>query len=547
MCNPSERKKVQFASSSCAGLVDPEFLEHVEKRTNAFIRPLKEIAQFEISGTELAVTLALSQLEERVGLAIKDSDVKTGPDNYLNSSADFITISPASQVSSSRLTDVLQRALSQNSDGICSADDYKGTKPSIQRVLVSCLQNDEEDDIDDDLLFADGKTNPKQTVKIYTDDDEVCPVSNAAAKFKPDTNVVTDTSSAVANITDKLTETQIAQEHTVQLTNEQKELRKFGLSLGYEPVIVDMAVKFVHEKTRPSDFIDILTNVKLQTNTQDEESNDEANSDVEIIETETIEYSDSKQSSPKITKVKGAEAAKTKDSGASQGKQTLPEAYFEKLLQDYHQEEEICDVEELKRRNSERQELLKQKFQQKPQTGGDNQAQGAKKKKKRAKKNKQGNLNQIAEQSDPHDDSPETRTFSNDTEQTCLLHLWNNESRTTGESVNSVQNDQVQLNPWKKNPKGDKKNTSQNAIPSPAKVQQPKSPYRNQGAFPKQGHVPGTQGGARLFSPYKANDRKPMQVVAPVNHYRPQQPQAVHIQQHDLRYIVIDGSNVAMT
>lgn len=581
MCNPAERKKVRFTSSSLTELIDPARLESIEKSTNAFIRPLENIAQFEISGTELAVTLALSTLEEKAGTAIEDLDMKAMDTLQIDDSAGVITISPVSHNSSARLSDVLQRALSENSDGICSVDDYKNTRPSVQRVLVSCLQNDKTDNIDDDLLFADGPKDSFETsrIKILTDDDDditgdsVTKKSDSVVKKCGENaeKVNLRNGEALVSVGDKAEKLSLQNTSTLDLnslTKEQKYLRSFGMNLGYEERIVNRALCFVDEKTRPSDFLDLISSVKSQDQNPsgmkagafddvDKVASDDDGDDVVILETETIEYLDSKDSSPVIRRVQGAGATEEKSSSAVQ---PIPDGYFAKLMEDFHQEDETCDVEELKRRNAERQRLLRENFDHQGQQAltscsGEAPGQhGAKKKGKgkRKKKNKQGNANQGENKSvndlQGNKDSMETRTYSKDDEQTCVLRVWGNERKTDDGDIQDVD-DQFQASaPWKKNFKSrDKQQPNKWSHPlNLSNEHQHRSPQQNQGAMAQHWPSPEQQGHQRFSSPNKG---KPTLVVTPVNVSLDRQQQQQHVQTagKDLRYIVIDGSNVAMT
>lgn len=122
---------------------NPERLEQIEKQTNAFIKPLKNIAEFEISGTELAVTLALSMMEGIAG----SIQQKSKPKEDISSDNRYLSPTFASE----RLNTSLQRALSDHSDGACNINEYSKASESVKRVLVECLEDDE---IEDDLLFA---------------------------------------------------------------------------------------------------------------------------------------------------------------------------------------------------------------------------------------------------------------------------------------------------------------------------------------------------------------------------------------------------------
>lgn len=561
-----ERKQVQFSSSSCAELTDPDTLELVEKKTNAFIRPLKKIAQFEISGTELAVTLALSQIEELAGSVLKEGEDDEFDDEEASQEEGIITISPNMHKASKQLSSVLERALSANSDGVCSVDDYRHTTPAVQRVLLNCLQPDDNDDIDDEHLFADGPSSDSsmkesKLMMFYEDGTD-----GSAEVMNVDKEKTVQTSPGVRAFAEKMTELNISKTETTPLRSKQQEyLRSFGLSVGFQEKEVDEALQFVDEKTRPSDFLDMLNS--LPKHDEDVSHENDSGDDVVILETETIDLiNDKKSVFHETEKTKPDEKESCENSTKAETEvqnqdrkqnnpSALPYGYKERLLRDFITEDENCSVDELKRRNAERQELLRQNFERDRESYGNepnSQKQTGKKQnsksKNRKKKNKQQkqNTENQTETSDMHDkqlrmDSGENenQTYSNDVEQTCVLRIWN-KNQEPGGSQSSEE-------PFQTTPKR-KHNNSRN---TPAQW-----PQQNAGNNFQRQNTPVHQAGGQWSHSQgpagSGNFRKPTQVVTPVNvpnvgHRKPAHQDAGKHNEAELRYIVIDGSNVAMT
>ncbi|KAL4234979.1 hypothetical protein ACF0H5_006620 [Mactra antiquata] len=525
MCNPSERKQVQFPSAS--ELTNPETLEYIEKRTNAFIRPLKKIALFEITGTELAVTLALSEIEELAGTGIIGcDDASEGGDH----DSDIIEISPSSNKGSSRLSDVLERALSSHSDGNCSVADYRNTCPSVQRVLVNCLQNeDEPDGVNDDCMFGDGKVTEGMKDVTSVAGSKTLNTRMYFIDSDSDDNQEEIVDKGLNKITEKFKDTKVKDSSKTDdnplLTKQQKYLKSFGLSVGFEESKVIKAIRFVDERTRPSDFLDILNSLSDDSDEDVDEVKEKKevieisdDDDAVIIESETIEY----VNDDKEVIVRTDTGKDEKNENAA-----LPDGYKERLIRDILTEDENCSREELKRRNAERQQLLRQNFlrQQQNQVLPTN---AQKKSKKKNRKKKKANAS-------------ENQAEKNDNDQTCVMKVWNNEKESPATDDCQFPNNQKRKN--------------QNFCNLPNQAQQQQGKFRQNS--PNRAHqwTPVQSNKKNLASqnevPRKGNYKKPTQVVNPVNipklmdiNTKP----TLHMAENcELRYIVIDGSNVAMT
>lgn len=558
---PDESQQIKFPDETCNEFINPQKLEQIEKQTNAIIKPLKNIAEFEICGTELAVTLALSMMEDIAG------NIQKKTFNEAGTSDDNTYLSPT--CASERLTTSLQRALSDHSDGACTISEYSKAPEAVKRVLVECLEDDE---IEDDLLFAGGESRKVEidlTDDVEMDTDGVNP---------DDINSANNETSPVGKLGEKLTDTVISTkgipEKTVPLvlSKQQEYLKSFGATVGYKPEEVIEALHFVDDKTRPSDFLDLLQSVtKKNEPVKSEDSDDE----VIILETSTVDLIDGSPVEtidvhPKVVKDKQSQAnnADNDMAGVSPYKRDLPDSYKERLIRDFMQEDRNCSVEELKKRNAERQRMLQQNFKQQQHgssTGGcesKKQMQSNSKKEagafvkqkgksvsaKKAKQDKRGK-DSVAKENPVNQNHQQIACgdFQNDMDQTCVMRPWvpgeSNDCVITGQSSSNSTEDQWKVPKRRKPPVA----TALTAPVAERKGQRPpsQSPNRvNRSDYQKpQGppQSPRGQGGGR---------GKPVQIVSPTNvamENRPLPPLPDGEHCGELRYIVIDGSNVALT
>ena len=526
------------------------------------------IAEFEICGTELAVTLALSMMEDIAGQIQQRSKTDDHASN------DNMYLSPTS--AAERLQVSLQRALSDHSDG--SINEYSKTSESVKRVLVECLEDEE---IEDDLLFAEGKRRksvPDLTGEVEMDTDGV------TSDIKTENEVKV---SPVGKLAERLTDTAISKndkkEISPALSKQQEYLRNFGTTVGYKAEEVNEALNFVDEKTRPSDFLDILQNVSNGTMSKSDHSNlNESDDDVIIIESTTlVDLTDSKN--PVETVIDHTKDLKTGSSdrnmdtsnaetgamGSSPYKRDLPDSYKERLIRDFFQEDQNSSVEELKKRNAERQKMLKQNFQQQQQgnlkdgcdgtkMSGNAMHQSAKKdqgafvkpKGKAAKKAKQDKKAHDASKATQNQNNKHMaceNRYQSDEEQTCVMRPWvpgdQNDCFITGQSGTNNTENQWKMPKRKKPPVA---NTLTAPMAEKKGHKQPsQSPNRGQMGFRNPQEPPKSPRGQ------SAGRGKPVQVVSPTTagatENRPLPPLPGEQNQGDLKYIVIDGSNVAVT
>ena len=522
------------------------------------------IAEFEICGTELAVTLALSMMEDIAGQIHQRSKL----DNH--TSSDDMYLSPTS--AAERLQVSLQRALSDHSDG--SINEYSKAPEAVKRVLVECLEDEE---IEDDLLFAEGKH--RKDVVDLTGEVEM-DTDGVTSDVKTESEVKV---SPVGKLAEKLTDTAISKnkkEISPALSKQQAYLRNFGTTVGYKAEEVNEALNFVDEKTRPSDFLDILQNVSMGKMSKSDNTNlDESDDDVIILETTTVDLTDSKNPVETVidhTKDDNTDRntdttnAGTGAMASSPYKRDLPNSYKERLIRDFFQEDQNSSVEELKKRNAERQKMLKQNFQQQQQSSStdgcdstkissNKMHQSAKKdqgafvkpKGKAAKKAKQDNKAHDASKATHNQNSKpiacENR-YQSDEEQTCVMRPW-----LPGDQndcfVSALSGPNTTENQWK-TPKR-KKTPVASALTAPmaekkGHKQPSQSPNRGQMGF----RTP--QGPPKSPRGQSVGRGKPVQVVSPTTvagatENRPLPPLPGDPNPGDLKYIVIDGSNVAVT
>ena len=615
ICQPDEVKQVKFPASTFTEFSQGCVLENIEKSTNAVIRPLKDIATFEISGTELGVTLALSQMEEIAGSMHLDPNEEQ-EENCTNDENVF-QISPHTNNASKRLATQLERALSEHSDGICSADDYRNAPPSVKRVLVNCLADNEFEDIDDNLLFDDGKGDSKEEkerralgdsghaslIRIYLENEDK--EYNLNEPIEVDGEGDKELKNDVGSYSEKSSEPWMSS----KIAKQQQYLKHFGISIGFAVDKVERALKIVDEKTRPSDFLDILNDLsdthssgdnpelkESEISPEDTVDSDECVSDDEevvILETETIDLETGVGETVKYDnternqrKMKNSSKPEEQSSGQSRNSSnSLPDEYREQLVKDFLQESDNnLPLEELKRRNAERQRLLRETFLKhnyskakmtSTQAGSKKKGKNKKKQQKKSKQEEPTHHQQSQSgKSDPHDkhldNNTENKTYSQDDEQTCVMRTWNN---SLGENdsacapyISKNKFEQVQ-SPRNRHPVA---SSVSNIIDSKSSHSGTNSPFSNKAQHNWSQPIAGRQDYYRQNSPYKAKPfqwnqhqylcsptvnvanrdkpEKPTQVVTPNFPGSPQLPmsQLTLSDPDDLRYIVIDGSNVAM-
>ena len=408
---------------------------------------------------------------------------------------------------------------------------------------MECIEDEEI--IEDDLLFADGELR-KNAIDL-THDGEM------------------DTDGVDGKLADKLKDTAISKiERTPAFSKQQEYLKTFGATVGYKPHEVSEALNFVDERTRPSDFLDILRNLEQKKEALKSDSDDD--DDVIVLETSTVDLIDGK---PVETVVDLTNTVETSDNpknitthiaaGSSPYKRDLPESYKERLIRDFMQEDQNCSVEELKRRNAERQTMLKQTFQRQlddnSTIGCDNKKQTqsyseknadncVKPKSKGASGKKQKQSSKITETSKRNNQTHQTpceARYQNDLDQTCVMRPWVPEEQSKQITCNKEENEWT--TPKRRKPQISSM-LSAHIPEGKSPKQHSQSPNRAQSDFKRNQEAP------QSTRVQYAEGGKPIQIVSPTNvasERRPLLPLSANQDMEELKYIVIDGTNVALT
>ncbi|XP_060080272.1 NEDD4-binding protein 1-like [Ylistrum balloti] len=527
LCDPKEMQTLTF--KNCRALLSNETIEQIEKQTNAVI-VMEGTSSVTITGTDLGVTLAMSSLEELLGQYDTEMDGTEGKTNEKDTTADD-SVSPWSL----RLDTSLQRALSQQSDGNSSMtiEDYDNASASVKRVILHCLNDTATDDIDDVLLFE--SNSPKDSSKSLNQfklplliGDEQTDSANTQHQKQ---NIETDNNQIdgrVGNLTQQLTDANISQAEgnnapkpssafpNSKLSKELEYLRNFGLSVGYSVSIIEEGLKFADENTQVSDFIEILT--KISDNNS--EGNCNKGNRSPSPEVEILSYSKNFGNFPPPPPIPSP--SKLAD---MTGRRSLPPEYKSKLIKDFSEEKNDLPIEELKRRNEERQSVLKASFddenvskknQNQPTPGHRGEKNGhnnvIKQKgqgRSQSKKNKQKAKQPSVETPSQYIEVDEKE------EETCVMEPWQDDVDDDCRIVDVSRPNPVPV------------------VVQPNRQQQQKN-YTQQ-SYGKGFH--------QQFSAMSSPQRQ-----QPVTGFQQQlQRGPVGGKPDDLRYIVIDGSNVAMT
>ncbi|GAB1603155.1 NEDD4-binding protein 1-like [Argonauta hians] len=276
--DPAEVKYVSIAKEiqeiSCWN-----YLETIEKQTLAYIE-FHQDNLLKISGSSLSVALALSILQEKLGpyQRVTSPHIKTG--DHTDGTKNF----KHPQLPSKQKTGDLgmhSQNTSQLPDLIASSAFCSGNDSNYKLTDGSLLEN---------LAISEG--GPSSTL----------PFSNKPPQ----------------------------QTTRAGITEERLNFfRNLAKQIGHEDPDIQDALKIASEDTKPSDFIRLLNNIK---------------DDRMMAEIDDCEYDEDFQG------------------GGNEGdsKSSLPDTYLKLLLNDYEEESKICSIEELKRRNQARQKCLRE-------------------------------------------------------------------------------------------------------------------------------------------------------------------------------------------
>ncbi|CAC5417693.1 ZC3H12 [Mytilus coruscus] len=466
MCQPGEVYNLPFNDKSREFLHEDN-LEEIEKQTNACIE-LGDLNKVLIKGTDLAVTLAISSLENIIGQSNIETDGVIDSENDTNEGA---TVGPPSDWEK-RLDSTFLRALSNASDGSCKFDDYHNTSAEVKMAILKTLNNELSDNVDENELFDHSEKQKSagatslHPIHIYGDDD----LNSDNIQPEP-----------VDNISEQLTETVISPRKPSSKSNDTEEvkfLRNFGTSAGYSEKIIDEGLLYVDDKTAPCEFLDILKQLN------DSKKSENADTPMEISDG-TPNKSSVFPPPPQVPE-------------GDQGRRSLPKEYKNTLMKHMKAEEEgEMSVNELKKLNEERQKILKNQFES-PLKQNSPRGENSRRRKKNRKKNKKvGQNNNIV--------SIEKDVGKNDEDETCVLEPYESSS---GEDCMIMD------------------------------VEEPSVPVYIQPSPP------------RPVNNYPPTQRQP---IGPAGNYarnnfpvNPPQRKEPPSGPRELRYIVIDGSNVAM-
>ncbi|XP_033754483.1 NEDD4-binding protein 1-like [Pecten maximus] len=529
LCDPRETQTLNY--KGCQALFNSETIEHIEKQTNAVII-IEGSSAVTITGTDLGVTLAMSSLEELLGKYDTEMDGTEGVTDEKDTTADD-SVSPWSL----RLDTTLQRALSQQSDGNSSMtiEDYDNTSASVKRVILQCLNDTATDDIDDDLLFV--SNSPKNSQKssnqfklpLLMGDEQADSASDGQHKKQGSDTEYNQIDGRVGNLTQQLTGANIS--HTEancaakpsgalpnsKLSKELEYLRSFGMSVGYSVNIVEEGLKFADENTQVSDFIEILTRI---SDSKSEDSSDKGNRssspDLEIL-SPSKNLGNFPPPPPIPSPSKLADMT---------GRRSLPPEYKSKLIKDFTEEENDLPIEELKRRNEERQSVLQASFDDenlpkrntnmspRGQNRGEKNGHHSTKQKGQGrsqnKKNKQKGRQPGAE-------TPTQYIEIDDSEETCVMEPWKDDVDDDCRIVDISHSNSMPV------------------VVQPNRQQQQQHTNYNRQSYQN-----------NFQQPYGALS-SPQRQQTSTGHHQQLQKGPIAGKPDDLRYIVIDGSNVAMT
>lgn len=368
------------------------------------------------------------------------------------------------------------------------------------------------------------------------------------------------TRAKVGNLADKLIKTNIAEEASTEnnvlqkkLTKNQEYLKNFGLTVGYSEECVMNALQFTDEQIQVADFLEMLG--KLSEKSQTEKSSSSDNASAAGCEATSDNVSNGKTNFPPPPNHMPDFVSPTK-----LDRRSLPRDYKTQLLKDFSEEDDNLSVNELKQRNEMRQQILKAAYEDNvegqeewkeaatktpnsksppgnkktPNKGGNSN----KKKKKGKNKNRQNTSPR------PTGGGSECPIEIDSDDETCVMKVWGSPSVEilSVDSPEKVNNDDVHILSY-----------------SPAKVQPiiRHNPHENKQSSPKRTGTtqrdfpPEPQFPAQGFQPFQMRhgggsyDRG-SEGVSYDQGTGARPPAKQPVDSGELRYIVIDGSNIAM-
>lgn len=415
VCHPESKQKLQIKDTG-KDAFDEETLEDIEAKTCAQITLQDNM--LEISGSELAVILAMTTLESKGAVSVDDTE----PDGESDEPTKKSEAPVAKNRWTSKMDSQLEKLLCKpgNNNESISIMDYTKSSPSIKMTILKCMTD--LDDISDSDLFPSSRDEappmaPSHKLVICGDSDE--------EKMDSD---CTD-GKTVKQLTDKLTTAQISPspgrdtsqkpgKDTIRTANESDigYFRKFGNSVGYSEQEIEEGLLFCDDKTTPADFLKILNDLKeKKRELQKKNSSDEVSTDVG---SETNFPPPPNEPSPSSSSVNG--------------RRSLPKECKKKLVEDFVEETADLSVDELKKRNAERQRLLKSAFENSSSNVPESKSP-LKKKRRKKKRKKSAEAKKFI--GDGSKENPAILCSSDDDkEQTKVMTIWNDDDSEASDS-----------------------------------------------------------------------------------------------------------------
>ncbi|XP_071092517.1 NEDD4-binding protein 1-like isoform X1 [Haliotis cracherodii] len=495
LSDPEETKVIKCS----ADFLDDEILENVEKNTNAvLIRQSSD--SIKISGNELAVTLALSALEELTGCS---SDAIEVDSPEITSCNDPSSQNAKGRAASQRLDDKLEETFGEHSGSLHYPD-------KIKRVFLEVGQRQTED-VSDQQLHGSGVRKTASEVIVRARGEDTRKVFTAPVCRKKSSDEVDELlgktmedgvsgrrpSEEVSTVTEQFTSAAHISPRRKGQGSDAEELKGFAASVGYTDEEIEEGFLYAPPPMKPADFLSLLMKVKegkerLGVGTDASQAGtEEFKDDVVCLDDDIMIVEDHFQCDEDKQTTKGA----SKQGGLSQRD---------------------------KQKNEQKQKDLEAAFRQQ-------QSRGDRTKQLKAKSPKHQSVSGTKRKSDPDSDQ----------EQTCVMKLW--------EAAPDLPDRMPQVPPRQQRLVASAQDAQHTALGASARAvpQVRHEAQRGGGAPQQQQPVP-----VPLMSVNMPRAAPP--VAVPVLGYSASDGLApVSTQQNihtkdGLRYVIIDGSNVAM-
>ncbi|XP_067650737.1 NEDD4-binding protein 1-like [Haliotis asinina] len=260
LSDPEETKVIKCS----ADFLDNEILENIEKNTNAvLIRHSSN--SIKISGNELAVTLALSALEELTGCS---SDIIEVDSPEVTSSNEPNALNTRGRAASQRLDEKLEETFGEHSGSLNYPD-------KIKRIFLEVGQH-QTDDVPDDQLHGLGiqKTSSEVILRARGEDSRknaTAPICRKKSSDETDAIVgktVVDSvlcsrpSVEVSKVTKQFTSAAQISPRRKGHGVDSEELRRVATSTGYTDEEIEEGFMYAQPPMKPTEFLTLLMKVK---------------------------------------------------------------------------------------------------------------------------------------------------------------------------------------------------------------------------------------------------------------------------------------------